>query len=67
MVASEENMTGTPPGRSAELLQIVHQTLDNLGAPKDETAAVNKAEDELVRRSGFRLHVCKAQLVAAVV
>ena len=43
MVASEENMTGTSPGRTAELLQIVHQKLDDLGAPKDETAAVNKA------------------------
>jgi len=43
MVASEENMPGTNPGRTAELLQSVHQKLDELGAPKTETAAVNKA------------------------
>jgi hypothetical protein len=43
MVASEENMTGTSPGRTAELLQSVHQKLEELGAPKNETAAVNKA------------------------
>ena len=43
MVASEENMTGTSPGRTAELLRVVHQKLDDLGALKDETAAVNKA------------------------
>ena len=43
MVASEENMTGTSPGRTAELLQIVHQKLNDLGALKEEPAAVNKA------------------------
>ena len=43
MVASEENMPGTNPGRTAELLQIVHQKLEELHAPKNESAAVNKA------------------------
>lgn len=43
MVASEENMPGTNPGRTAQLLQSVHQKLDQLGAPKDEQTAVNKA------------------------
>jgi len=43
MVASEENMPGTNPGRTAELLQIVLQKLEELHAPKNESAAVNKA------------------------
>lgn len=43
MVASDENMTGTSPGRTAELLQQVQLKLDEFGAPKDETAAANKA------------------------
>jgi hypothetical protein len=43
MVASEENMPGTNPGRTAELLRIVHQELEELGAPQNETTAANKA------------------------
>ena len=43
MVASEENMPGTQPGKTAELLQSVHQKLEELGAAKDEPAAVNKS------------------------
>jgi hypothetical protein len=43
MVASEENMAGTSPGRTAELLQMVHRKLTELGALKEETAAVDKA------------------------
>ena len=42
LVASEENMPGTHPGRTAELLQIVLQKLEDLGVPKEESAA-NKA------------------------
>ena len=42
MVASEENMAGTHPGRTAELLQIVLQKLEELGVSRDDTAA-NKA------------------------
>ena len=43
MVASEENMPGTNPGRTAEFLQAVLQKLEELHAPKAEPAAVNKA------------------------
>lgn len=43
MVASEENMPGTNPGRTAELLQAVLQKLEELHVPKIEPAAVNKA------------------------
>lgn len=42
LVASEENMPGTHPGRTAELLQSVLQKLEDLGVPKEDTAA-NKA------------------------
>ena len=42
LVASEENMPGTQPGRTAELLQSVLQKQEDLGVPKEDTAA-NKA------------------------
>ncbi len=44
MVASEENMTGTAPGRTAELLQAVRQALARLGVEgKEEAQAPNKS------------------------
>ena len=44
MVASEENMTGNVPGRTAELLRQVLQSLDVLGArPGEEQKAPTKA------------------------
>jgi hypothetical protein len=36
MVASEENMTGNVPGRTAELLRQVLQCLEKLGARPNE-------------------------------
>src|SRR5579885_678065 len=43
-VASEENMTGTAPGRTAELLQAVRQALARLGVEgKEEAQAPNKS------------------------
>jgi hypothetical protein len=44
MVASEENMTGNVPGRTAELLREVLRCLDALGANEDKTqTAPNKS------------------------
>ena len=44
MVASEENMTGDAPGRTAELLRQVLDCLDELGVLEGQTgAAPNKS------------------------
>ena len=36
MVASEENMTGTAPGATAELMQSVHRAMLRLGYEADQ-------------------------------
>ena len=44
MVASEENMTGTAPGRTSELLRQVLGGLEKLGASESQSrSAPNKA------------------------
>src|SRR5262249_53162667 len=43
MVASEENMPGTAPGQTAELMTNVRSLLAGLGANDTQPAAVNKA------------------------
>ena len=44
MVASEENMTGDTPGRTAELLSAVLRTLSQMGISDDEAKqAPNKS------------------------
>jgi hypothetical protein len=42
MVASEENMTGPAPGRTAELLQSVHRAMNRLGYEPEESGAPTK-------------------------
>ncbi|MBL8699824.1 MAG: hypothetical protein JNK67_15710 [Alphaproteobacteria bacterium] len=43
LVASDENMTGTEPGRTGELLRQVRLALHSLGVTAEETGAPTKS------------------------